>query len=446
MLSYLRRKLRATLLLIVLGYTPLSAEDRAHPDLPTVVINNTDSRADASRLRVLFWNVENLFDLEDNPMTADDEFLPSGVRHWTPRRYRRKLRNLAQVMVECGAWRSEAWHPAEVIALAEVENEGVLQDLLHQTPLGQLGYVPLITHSADFRGINVALMYRPDGFRLLGHEEWEIPMPEGKRATRHLLHVWGTAATTVTPDTLDFIVCHLPSRYGGVVGSIPSRQAAHRCLSSHIDSLEHRRTGLKLLVMGDMNDYPDTELLREDLQLQQPPLERQKSRHSTKDKRNKSLSQTSFEESNQDAKDKDKKDGMQSQANRQQSQENRLQSQDNRQQSHTYHLKTTQVIPTARYSLMTTLMARKKPTLVMGSHKYQGEWGFLDQFFTTGRLLETVQAWGVFAVPQMLTEDKTHRGVRPLRSYYGFQYEGGYSDHLPIIIDLSVTCEFGRHP
>jgi hypothetical protein len=55
-----------------------------------------------------------------------------------------------------------------------------------------------------------------------------------------------------------------------------------------------------------------------------------------------------------------------------------------------------------------------------------------------------VQAWGVFAIPQMLTEDKTHRGVRPLRSYYGFQYEGGYSDHLPIIIDLGVTGESDR--
>ena len=39
----------------------------------------------------------------------------------------------------------------------------------------------------------------------------------------------------------------------------------------------------------------------------------------------------------------------------------------------------------------------------------------------------------------MMTDDVTHQGQRPLRSYYGYRYEGGYSDHLPIVLDLNIS-------
>ncbi len=364
-------------------------------ELPTAILDRDAARrANRRSLRVMFWNVENLFDTEDNPLTADNDFLPTGSRRWTPRRYHEKLQHLARALVEVGAWGAPtpdtgaAWHPADIIGLAEVENEGVLQDLLQQTPLGALGYVPLLTHSADVRGIQVGMLYRPATFHIVGQEAWHIALPKGKRETRHLLHVWGTPQAD-PHDTLDFVVCHLPSRYGGVVASAPSRQAAHRCLAQHVDSLEACRTALRLLVMGDMNDYPDTPLLRDDLQLREPPLAARSRPKSGRQPRR-------------------------------------------------YRLYPARIFPSARYNLMLTLTAQKKPIAVMGSHKYQGEWGFLDQFFATGRLLAQVQAWGVFALPDMLTADRTHSGVRPRRSYYGYGYEGGYSDHLPIVISVSV--------
>lgn len=42
----------------------------------------------------------------------------------------------------------------------------------------------------------------------------------------------------------------------------------------------------------------------------------------------------------------------------------------------------------------------------------------------------------IFSPPFLLTKDKTWRGERPFRTYYGFKYEGGYSDHLPLIVDF----------
>ena len=77
-----------------------------------------------------------------------------------------------------------------------------------------------------------------------------------------------------------------------------------------------------------------------------------------------------------------------------------------------------------------------------GSHKYQGKWTFLDQIWVSKNMCgpEAGKLWvknaAPVAVPFMLTEDNTHLGHRPLRSYYGYEYEGGYSDHLPVGIDL----------
>ncbi|MEG1585806.1 MAG: endonuclease [Bacteroidales bacterium] len=87
------------------------------------------------------------------------------------------------------------------------------------------------------------------------------------------------------------------------------------------------------------------------------------------------------------------------------------------------------------YNLMSRLPKEK------GSHKYNGEWGYLDQFFVSGDLLNThsdpfIGHYRVFEAPFLLTEDTKMFGLRPLRTYYGYKHEGGFSDHLPILLDI----------
>ena len=52
--------------------------------------------------RVMSYNVENFFDTQDNPEKLDDDFLPSGIRAWTPGRYYRKLQRTAQTILAVG--------------------------------------------------------------------------------------------------------------------------------------------------------------------------------------------------------------------------------------------------------------------------------------------------------------------------------------------------------
>ena len=80
--------------------------------------------------KVMIYNVENFFDTRDNPTKNDDEFLPSGNRHWTPNRYYHKLQQIAKVISAAGEWNTPA-----LIALCEVENDSVLSHLTRRTPL-----------------------------------------------------------------------------------------------------------------------------------------------------------------------------------------------------------------------------------------------------------------------------------------------------------------------
>lgn len=78
-----------------------------------------------------------------------------------------------------------------------------------------------------------------------------------------------------------------------------------------------------------------------------------------------------------------------------------------------------------------------------GSHKYQGEWAMLDQIIVSGALLDiknnintTVSDMHVFEPDFLLEDDKAFLGKMPRRTYIGMRYRGGFSDHLPVYVDL----------
>ena len=81
----------------------------------------------------------------------------------------------------------------------------------------------------------------------------------------------------------------------------------------------------------------------------------------------------------------------------------------------------------------------------VGTHKFGEHWGILDQIIVSPELyfstfgLRTNGNGVIFDADFLLEKDETHLGVKPFRTYVGFRYHGGFSDHLPIFIDL--TCD-----
>ena len=201
---------------------------------------------------VAFYNVENLFDAEDDTDNkGDDEFLPSGPYNWTQAKYEKKLHNIASVIAQLGREVTPAG-PA-IIGLAEVENKRVCDDLVARPEIADMGLQVIDVPSPDWRGIETALLYNPKLFKVTDYKAYrypEIDFRPGYR-TRDQLLVSGILAG----ESFHVLVCHWPSRYGGKSSSIYRETAAK--LSKHIaDSLYNDNPRAKLIIMGDLNDDP----------------------------------------------------------------------------------------------------------------------------------------------------------------------------------------------
>lgn len=218
--------------------------------------NTGISDSTSSRFRIVFYNVENLFDIYDDPFKDDDEFLPEGEKNWTYYRYMRKLNNLSKVLIAVGEW-----DPPVVIGLAEIENWQVISDLIHKTALRVFDYRIVHANSKTNRGTDVAILYRPDRIELTGNKFIPVDLKDSGRETRDIL----LASFKYQQDTLNVFVNHWPSRLGGKVLSESDRQRAAETLRHAVDSLQHKNINARILCMGDFNDEPDDKSIREAL-------------------------------------------------------------------------------------------------------------------------------------------------------------------------------------
>ena len=311
---------------------------------------------------IIFYNVENLFDVHDDPEISDDEFTSDGSRRWTVRRFNRKLTNLSKVILN-----SSGWEPPQMIALCETENRYVLDKLLSFTALRNLDYNIIHKDSPDDRGIDVAFLYNPGIFDPLEFRYFPLTDEEGELiATREIMYVSGIIDRS---DTIHIFINHWPSRYSGLLKSRGLRMLAAKKLRSQIERLFTKNLNPKIVIMGDFNDQPDDISIIE-------------------------------------------------------------------------CLKASSDIGNYRANRIYNLSAGW-PDNYQGTTKYRSQWYIFDQIMVSGNLLEGQS--GLFTeresarivdLPFLFEQDDRYGGVKPLRTYYGYTYQGGFSDHLPVILQL----------
>ncbi|WP_309642268.1 endonuclease/exonuclease/phosphatase family protein [Flavobacterium sp.] len=221
---------------------------------------------------VAFYNFENLFDTI-NQANNDEEWLPRGAQNWTSKKYHQKLENLARVLSEIGT--GENPNSPTFIGGAEIENRGVLEDLIKQPKLAVNDYGIVHFESPDKRGIDVALLYQKKHFKptssvnipLLIYrnatkekdketeedkaDKDKIEAKTGERVyTRDILLVTGF----LDGEEVNIMVNHWPSRSGGEKKSSPFREAAGRLDRKIMDSIYKINPNAKIINMGDLND------------------------------------------------------------------------------------------------------------------------------------------------------------------------------------------------
>ncbi len=291
--------------------------------------------AEKSSLRIVSYNVENLFDTKHDTLKNDSSFLPEGMHYWTYRRYQTKIDRIAQVLVNIAGWES-----IPLVGLCEVENARCLRNLCYE--LRRFHYKYVHYDSPDERGVDVALLYDSTRVSILNRRALS-PSLDGD-ATRDILYV---SALYEQRDTVHVMMCHLPSQLGGASNTDWKRQRAKSLIQSQIDSIFLFQPSANIVVMGDMNTSAQDDL-------------------------------------------------------------------------------------TGMVNLMIPIQK-----MGQGTHKYQGIWTCLDQFYVS-QSIATKATTTIFSPWWLLEEDTKYLDYKPHRTYIGYRYNDGYSDHLPIVLHLRL--------
>lgn len=212
---------------------------------------------------IAFYNCENFFDYHRQPGKQDEDFTPEGKYHYTQKIYEQKLHNIATVLQGMS---SSANGDLAFAGLAEIENDGVLDDLCKQPELGNSHMRHICHNGPDPRGINTGFIYDPSLFTLIREETIPVVFASGGRS-RDILHVYGV----LDGDTVHVLVNHWTSRRNQESESDVKRMTAATTARSAIDHILEKKPGTRIVVMGDFNDNPTDPSIREGLNAQADP-------------------------------------------------------------------------------------------------------------------------------------------------------------------------------
>ena len=211
---------------------------------------------------IAFYNLENLFDTKDDPLTLDDDFTPEGRKHWNYKRYKKKIKKLGSVIAQIGKEKS-LYSPA-IVGVVEVENSTVVEDLVNSKYLSEHHYGYVHHDSSDERGIDVALLYKKELFEFISSKTYPVYLEEENGVidyTRDILMVKGKLNGELTY----IIVNHWPSkREGGDVTEWKRIKAAEMVLNI-VDFIENETPNAKIIIMGDFNDDPTSKSVKNHL-------------------------------------------------------------------------------------------------------------------------------------------------------------------------------------
>lgn len=208
---------------------------------------------------IAFYNVENLFDIYDNPLTNDEDFLPNSDKKWNQKKYSNKIRKLGYAISKIGTKHSRK--PPSIVGLAEVENKNVLTDLIHSKHLKNNNYNYVHYNSPDERGIDVALLYDTTKFTELRSKNYKIELKDdfgGIDYTRDILLISGL----FNGEKIHVIVNHWPSRRSGKDETEEKRLITSKKVTEIIKEVNDNEENPKIIVMGDFNDDPSSKSLK----------------------------------------------------------------------------------------------------------------------------------------------------------------------------------------
>jgi len=326
-----------------------------------ILIGSGCSKIDDKKITFAFYNVENLFDTINNPQTKDDYFTPSGKNKWNTEKYHKKLDNIARVISSI-----QKNGLPDILALSEVENKKVVEDLLKTAALKKSGYKIIHKDGPDERGLDEALLYKPKTFNIISFKYIDIEFPVSDLyKNTYILYAKGL---THEGDTLHLFINHWISRWKGKEKTEIFRILTANKIKSMVDDILINTPNANIIIAGDFNDNPDDKSISSALKALKPkrPLKKQ-----------------------------------------------------------------------TLYNLAAIPYEKGEGTV------FNGKWDMFDQIIVSTSMLTGVNGVQVNSASQTIIKYdwmlRKENGVKiPYRTYTN-KYLGGYSDHLPVYIEINVN-------
>ena len=358
------------------------------------------AKAQQETIRVAFWNMENFFDPFVDSTKAYNAFTEEGMQHWTKSRFYKKRNNMYKAILAMSENR-----PMGIIGMCEVENEYVLSAIFDQTPLKKHNYCFVHYEGPDKRGIDPAIVYSLDHFQLVESAVFPYYNPEDTAYhSRDILYAKFVAVSpngagdrgslsAMTPmgeaspegviagsprnllsavDTIHVFVNHWPSRYSGELETVGSRSCSAAILRAKVDSI----------VAAAPEGYQPKVIMMGDLNdcpTDPSVYDVLRARHPS------------------------------------------------------------EMEPGCFFNLF----GKKDGLGFEGTLKHQTDWQIFDQIIVTEGVMNDREGLHyqegsarIFHADFMLEDDEVYHGKKLFRTYIGPRYFGGFSDHLPVYIDL----------
>ena len=209
---------------------------------------------------IAFYNVENLFDTI-NDVNKNDEASPiMEIKFNRSEIYNKKVNNMARVIADIGT--DLVKKSPSIVGLCEVENRNVIEDLLKDKSLKDKNYEIIHYDSPDERGIDVAMIYNEDVFKITSTKSHELIIYDNKSSKRNYTRDQLVVSGLLEGELIHLIVNHWPSRSGGEERSRAGRMAAAELNKKIIDSLQGKYNDAKIITMGDFNDDPNDDSMK----------------------------------------------------------------------------------------------------------------------------------------------------------------------------------------
>jgi hypothetical protein len=340
-------------------------------------------------VRVAFWNMENFFDPFVDSTKIYNAFTEDGMQHWTKTRFYRKRNNMYKAILAMSENR-----PLGILGMCEVENEYVLSALFEQTPLKKHNYRWVLYEGPDKRGIDPAIVYSLDHFQLVESTVFPYYNPEDTAYhSRDILYAkfvavgggvstGSTTANAKVPepvegptqytDTIHVFVNHWPSRYSGELETVGSRSCSAAILRAKVDSI---------MAVATEGYQPKVIMMGDlnDCPTDPSVYDVLRARHPSE-----------LEE-----------------------------------------------------GCLINLFGKNVGLDFEGTLKHQTDWQIFDQIIVTPAVMDDREGLHykegsarIFHADFMLEDDEAYHGKKLFRTYIGPRYFGGFSDHLPVYIDL----------